>query len=708
MNPLITYRSPKLRERDQKVPDSDEERNPTQSRTELLAADMPTAQEQTAQEPPAESLNAGELMLLVQLEEIPAATRAEFRRMSPEVKPEANDLDFISDNEHGEQRHGQVKRRSDESDEGGHQPPRRRQKRRKAASHGRNLNEDDSDNTPISQKRRRRVCGVPNGLAASVDRFISGLPQVIAETQRWMAENLPRISGLSEVQRMLPRLRIGSTWTANDRDEVDRAWDKSAHREKLLDVAKNKEMLTLYKCCLRLMRCLPEDIISCRFDLEYDIDQNRALTRGQSLLWSGPFCQSLAALLVHPMWDGAVAPLAAATQYTVIVETKNDGPWAMEVPGFDTFLAELLRRKREQPDKNTAELRRQLHVEMAVPEKDIYGRITGICHSRWDILFQTIENLTVLDAEPSDQTPPLPRQTRGASEPFLVHRRHLELLTKALNSMTHMGFPMFMPLELMYRGISGRRSVRDYPQANQIVALREYSLLCERERVAYKAKLALAGQETNGPAADEMETHGDLDTQPHGEPEISKIQASGEPETQSHEETSVPVTQASESQSDEEPEVPVSQPGKGPETQTREDPTVPVTQASKKPETQAPSTSENGEAYTHSRGKTIPKTQYSTRGQKMKQPSEAESISPDTAQKRARNEVPSGEGPPGNQLGLRPPTESSSGEWDRLFGHSAGAPNSLRAEAARRAKASTSESFGDPSNDTQASFTPAR
>ncbi|KAH6631206.1 hypothetical protein F5144DRAFT_547351 [Chaetomium tenue] len=99
------------------------------------------------------------------------------------------------------------------------------------------------------------------------------------------------------------------------------------------------------------------------------------------------------------------------------------------------------------------------------------------------------------------------------------------------------------------------------------------------------------------PAADETETHGDLDTQPHGEPAVS--------------------------------------------------------------ETQAPSTSGSGEAYT------VPGTQYSTRGQKRKQPSEAESVSPDTAQKRARIEViPSPEGPPGNQLALRPLAESSSGEWD--------------------------------------------
>lgn len=86
--------------------------------------------------------------------------------------------------------------------------------------------------------------------------------------------------------------------------------------------------------------------------------------------------------MVHPMWDGAVAPLAAAIQYTVIAETKDDGPWVMEVPGCDAFLAELLSRKREQPDKNAAGLRRQLHNEMALTKQNKYGRETGVCRSR--------------------------------------------------------------------------------------------------------------------------------------------------------------------------------------------------------------------------------------------------------------------------------------------------------------------------------------
>ncbi|KAK3290390.1 uncharacterized protein B0H64DRAFT_57359 [Chaetomium fimeti] len=548
----------------------------------MPAAQEQEAQEAAAQEAPAEDEEAvGPTRIVVRLTEMSAAARAEFRVVSPEVKPEA-DTEFVSDDELDEDDEDED---DDDESERDHRPPPRRQK-------------------------RRRVQGVPNELGASVDRFLRGLPQITVEAQRWMTENLPRITGLSQVQRMLPRLPIGSAWTAKDRANVDRAWRKSAQRKELLDVAKNKDLLTLHKCCLRLMRCLPEDIIGCRFDLKYDLDQNRALARGQSLLWSGPFCKSLAALLVHPMWDGAVAPLAAAIQYTVIVETNDNGPWVMDVPGCDEFLAGLLKRKREQPEKNTAELRRELHEKMVVGKRDKYGRETGICLSRWDTLFHVIEKLAALaSAERSGQTPS-PRETRGASEPFLVHRRHLELLIKALDSMTHMGFPQLLPLEVLVRGISGRRSVKDYPQAGHIVALREYSLLCERERVAYDAKLALAARVTNDhPVADDTETHEELEspaTQSDGE---ANTLASGNP--------------------------------------------------------QIPDTQGNGEAVTHSREKPTPETQYSARGHKRPRPSQPGSISPDNAQNRARTGGSSTpENPEGSQLELRLLDDSPSDERD--------------------------------------------
>lgn len=52
-------------------------------------------------------MNSGESIIVVKLEKMPVAVRAEFQRISPEVKPKANDPDFMSDDEHGDQRRSQ-------------------------------------------------------------------------------------------------------------------------------------------------------------------------------------------------------------------------------------------------------------------------------------------------------------------------------------------------------------------------------------------------------------------------------------------------------------------------------------------------------------------------------------------------------------------------------------------------------------------------
>ncbi len=54
------------------------------------------------------------------------------------------------------------------------------------------------------------------------------------------------------------------------------------------------------------MSCLPDNIISCRFNLEYDLSQNRIMAKGdQSLLWSSSFCKALGALLVSVYVEGS-------------------------------------------------------------------------------------------------------------------------------------------------------------------------------------------------------------------------------------------------------------------------------------------------------------------------------------------------------------------------------------------------------------------
>ena len=156
-------------------------------------------------------------------------------------------------------------------------PPRRRRVPRRA----------ENDAVSITDGRLR-IDDVPNDVSACLDRLVRQVSRLIKQVQDWMATN-PRFGGLAEVRQQLPRLPLNATWTAKHRDRVEKEWLKDPKRVRLLAVAGQKDLLTLYKACLRLVHCLSEDIISCCFNLEYDMDQNRAQARGRSVFWSSPF-----------------------------------------------------------------------------------------------------------------------------------------------------------------------------------------------------------------------------------------------------------------------------------------------------------------------------------------------------------------------------------------------------------------------------------
>ncbi len=363
------------------------------------------------------------------------------------------------------------------------------------------------DQLRLTVDGRLVIEGVPKEVSASLERLVRQAPSMINQAQGWMATN-PRFRGMVDVRQQLPQLPLNATWTAKHRERVERSWIKDPKRERLLATHGQKDLLTLYKACLRLVHCLPEDIISCRFNLEYDMDQNRRI-----VFWSSQFCKTLKALLVHPMWDGSVALLAIAIQYAVIAETNDSGPWDMEPPpGCDKFLRSLLHSKKSRPSSNTIEYRRDLHDRMSVFQPDMYGRPTGGPTSLWDLLFQELEDAAEKERATKDRVAkdraarglpdaePPPRPPR--SGPFLVRQQHLKMLEDALNAMSYKGLPRFLPVDSYNYGIGGRRSDRDFPQQGDLRELRSWSISCERERVAYKELLGSSiAAETQEPQA---------------------------------------------------------------------------------------------------------------------------------------------------------------------------------------------------------------
>jgi hypothetical protein len=257
------------------------------------------------------------------------------------------------------------------------------------------------------------------------------------------------------------------------------------------------------------MHCLPEDIIGCRYNLWYDISQNRMMSGGrQSQIWSSQFCRKLAALLVQPIWGGlgAAFNLAIAIQYAVIVDTDDHGPWVVNVPTWDTFLKALLDRKRVSPEQKVSDIRKQLRSE-STASGNVFDQLHNVesYGSDWDHLFEALERIS----ETRDGGEARKDGRKDPSEPFSVHVRHLEQLERALDSITHRGLPRF-PLTVhdYSHGMNGEIASMDcYPRQGDLKNLRDYSILREMERVSYLEKQAAAAKDDE--EAEMRVTHND-------------------------------------------------------------------------------------------------------------------------------------------------------------------------------------------------------
>ncbi|KAK4213112.1 hypothetical protein QBC37DRAFT_400835 [Rhypophila decipiens] len=104
---------------------------------------------------------------------------------------------------------------------------------------------DDRENTTKSVKRLPRI--------RDMEKF-NELASLYAATE----------SGLDEDG--------GRTLTIAEQEKIHRDWAKHPHREALLEYS--TDLLSLYKTCLRLWKCVPEDIISKSYLLQYDESQD--------------------------------------------------------------------------------------------------------------------------------------------------------------------------------------------------------------------------------------------------------------------------------------------------------------------------------------------------------------------------------------------------------------------------------------------------
>ncbi|KAK0726172.1 hypothetical protein B0T21DRAFT_350341 [Apiosordaria backusii] len=396
-------------------------------------------------------------------------------------------------------------------------------------------NQDEQDQPPGKRNKRRAkeemareaVTGsleIPSvkGLGPVIRDYAARSAANLKAAKEWLAKNRPPIKNLAEAKEVRPRLEINDKeWTAKDRAETERLWLKDPFYAKLVDKSPPKSMLTMYKIFLRVHRCFPEDLIGCRHMLEYDLSQNRPfktdrsrpgrndtepVKTGRSRLWSGPFCENLYKLSGHPMWQNNLELLALAIQYVIIVDTNDQNPWSPEIPHGDFAFLHAMVSEMNKPgvlERDTMTEIRTRVVERLRDTERAQARGRGglplptaapasapanASPPVWSLLFERIELIVDKSRPKSKGKKEKAVCTRKATEFYLVHNNHLELLTRALDTVGPAGFPMYPPVGLIHAGTNGRLPTGGYPNSSQYVELRSYAQLCERERIAWYKK----------------------------------------------------------------------------------------------------------------------------------------------------------------------------------------------------------------------------
>jgi hypothetical protein len=230
----------------------------------------------------------------------------------------------------------------------------------------------------------------------------------------------------------------------------------------------NKEILSLYKGCWRLMQCLPEDIIGTGCNMRYDTQQNK---KANNYIWSGTFCAKLNQLLVHDMWGGDPNLLALAIQYAHIIDTEDPRPWRpsrapiCEDPYLASFLAYATSPAR--PAGTPMERLRRSY------EKSRRRARPGLKSlGPWSALFARIE----AESRKGTRDSALAEEAERLESPdYLISIRDLKIVIAALNSMGRYGWGAYTTLELIAKGVHGARSPASFPKSENLVPLRKFA-----------------------------------------------------------------------------------------------------------------------------------------------------------------------------------------------------------------------------------------
>ena len=305
-------------------------------------------------------------------------------------------------------------------------------------------------------------------LSNAVEKDLKKLPGRLSVANEWAQEHKRRddsLNSLEKVQRYLRRPGPNEYFSEEDQKSVHDKWRADGHRQLKLDVGGNKKILTLYKDCLWVLRCLPEDIICKRTYLEYDQVNNKT-----SMVWTAGFCELLKMLVCHPFWLNDMNLLVTAIQYVIITVSDDVHPWKYDTKASDSFPSRVQKLSRTGKPRSMRNVRLKAFNQM---------KTEGIPQSTWNLLFERIEDIANQPEFRNDRN--LTDTGRTENAPYKVNSQHLTILTRALDSTGPTGWPMFPAAALVYTAVSHRRSGEAYPQEHDLRNLMTYAILRSME-----------------------------------------------------------------------------------------------------------------------------------------------------------------------------------------------------------------------------------
>ncbi|KAK4443339.1 hypothetical protein QBC34DRAFT_478056 [Podospora aff. communis PSN243] len=314
----------------------------------------------------------------------------------------------------------------------------------------------EAENSSDSEGAMRRQHA--KNIERSLDEFKQKLPAICQAVTKKLSE-LPKFRRFEDVKDAFPMPIQNDLWSTEDSEHAERMWRRLHMKKQMALNAKNKAIKTLYRSCLGVMTCLPQDIISAEFYLEYDITHNIIPDR-TGTEWTADFFSLLKDLIPHPMWERNRALLAYAIYYVTLALADDKRGWKWRCVRFG----------HEQPFMNRFSDACIAGVNVVEAHTQASGTM-GSGGSNWKNLFLAIDRAVVRAEGPKPLADPdcayLP-----------VAATHLKLLRDALEDIrSPLGCPVFHTVKYYSRVVNKRRSRHDYPCADDIQELKEYSLL---------------------------------------------------------------------------------------------------------------------------------------------------------------------------------------------------------------------------------------